>query len=85
EIVHQISDLQTSIAASVEEQTATTKEIARTLSEAAQGTNEIVGTIARVSQCAGETSLGAQSSLQSAESLSTMADDLNKLVGAFRY
>ncbi|MEQ1631844.1 MAG: methyl-accepting chemotaxis protein [Planctomycetota bacterium] len=85
EIVHQISDLQTSIAASVEEQTATTKEIARTLSEAAQGTNEIVGTIARASQCAGETSLGAQSSLQSAESLSTMADDLNKLVGAFRY
>ena len=84
-IVHQISDLQTTIAASVEEQTSMTKGIAQTLSEAAEGTNEIVGTIARVTQCASETSIGAQSSLESAEALSKMAGDLSKLVGAFRY
>ena len=85
EIVHQISDIQSTIAVAVEEQTATTKEIARTLAETAQGSTEIVSTISRVTQCASETSVGAQNSMQSAESLSKMADGLSKLVSAFRY
>lgn len=85
EIVHRISDIQSTIAAAVEEQTATTKEIARTLAETAQGSSCIVSTIARVTQCASETASGAQQSLQSAKSLSKMADVLSGLVGAFRY
>ena len=85
EIVHQISDIQSTIAVAVEEQTATTKEIARTLSETAQGSTNIVATISRVTQCASETSSGAQNALQSAESLSQMAGGLSKLVSAFRY
>ena len=85
EIVHQISDIQSTIAVAVEEQTATTKEIARTLSETAQGSTNIVSTISRVTQCASETSSGAQNALQSAESLSQMAGGLSKLVSAFRY
>ena len=85
EIVHQISDIQSTIAVAVEEQTATTKEIARTLSETAHGSTGIVSTISRVTQCASETSSGAQNAMQSAESLSQMAGGLSKLVSAFRY
>ncbi|MEZ5964863.1 MAG: methyl-accepting chemotaxis protein [Planctomycetota bacterium] len=84
-IVHEISDIQATIAAAVEEQNATTREIARTLSEAANGSTDIVRTIGRVAGCATETSAGAQASLESAESLAGMADDLAKAVGAFRY
>ena len=84
-IVNEISDIQATIAVAVEEQTATTKEIARTLAEAANGSTEVVATITRVTRCASETSAGAQNSLQSAKMLSEMADNLSKLVGAFRY
>ena len=48
-IVAQISDRQTTIASAVEEQTATTNEMSRSVQEAASGTTEIATNITGVS------------------------------------
>ena len=54
-IVAQISDRQTTIASAVEEQTATTNEMSRSVQEAASGTTEIATNITGVSAAADST------------------------------
>src|SRR3712207_9208690 len=49
QIVAQISDRQTTIASAVEEQTATTNEMSRSVQEAAQGSGQIADNITGVS------------------------------------
>jgi methyl-accepting chemotaxis protein len=49
-VINQISDISTTIAGAVEEQTATTSEIGGTIAEAAQGTIEISQNITGVSK-----------------------------------
>jgi methyl-accepting chemotaxis protein len=84
-IVGQINDLQTTIASAVEEQTATTNEMSRNVTEAAKGSNEIAENIAGVAQAAQSTSEGAGNSLRASADLAKMADELRALVGRFRY
>lgn len=79
-IIQQIDDLQQTIAASVEEQSATTTEIARNIGEAAQGGNEISAAMAGMTQAANDTSQGAANTLQAATSLSEMASNLQALI-----
>ncbi|WNV75578.1 methyl-accepting chemotaxis protein [Geodermatophilus sp. DSM 44513] len=83
-IVGQISDRQTTIASAVEEQTATTNEMARNVSEAAAGASEIARNVTGVAQAAQETTTGATNSSAAAEDLSRMSAELQELVGRFR-
>jgi methyl-accepting chemotaxis protein len=83
-VISQINDIQTTIASAVEEQTATTNEIGRSVGEAARGASEIAGNVSGVAQAAHETAEGAANTLQAASSLARMAEELTRLVGQFR-
>jgi methyl-accepting chemotaxis protein len=80
--MHEIS---TTIASAVEEQTATTKEIARNVGEAALGESQVTENITSVAQAARSTSKGAQSTQTAAGELAKMATELQQMVGLFKY
>lgn len=79
-IISQINDIQTTIASAVEEQTATTSEISRNVSEAALGSHEIAQNVMGVAQAARGTTEGAANTKGSADELSRMAVELQRLV-----
>jgi hypothetical protein len=68
----------------VEEQTATTNEIARNIAEAAQGGSEISRGITEVAEALRGTAEGAEQTRQAASDLAGMAAELGRLVGCFR-
>lgn len=84
-IINQINDIQNTIASAVEEQTATTGEISRNVTEAAQGSNEIAQSITGVAQAARSTTEGASNTKSSADELSRVALDLQNLVSQFKF
>jgi len=84
-IVGQISDRQTTIASAVEEQTATTQEMSRSVQEAAGGTTEIAVNITGVSTAADSTTQALAQTRTAVDELSRMAADLRTSVGRFRY
>lgn len=79
-IIGQINDISNTIASAVEEQSATTNEIARNASEAAKGSTEISKNITNVSMAARNTTEGANNTLSAATELSKLALDLRKVV-----
>lgn len=83
-IVRQIDDIQTVIAAAVEQQSATTNEIGRTISEAAGGSADIARNITGVAETARSTTQGASETHRAAEELARLAADLQQLVARFR-
>lgn len=83
-VINQINDISNTIASAVEEQTATTNEIGRSLSEAAKGVHEIVSNITGVATAAQSTAQGATDTQGSAKALSEMAATLQQLVSRFR-
>jgi methyl-accepting chemotaxis protein len=84
-IIGQMHDISTTIAGAVEEQTATTKEIARNVMEAAMGETQVTENITSVAQAAKNTSGGAQNTQNAAGELAGMAAELQKMVGLFKY
>jgi methyl-accepting chemotaxis protein len=85
EIIHQIADIQSTIASAVEEQAATTSEIGRSVSEAAKGAGEISENIAGVASAAGSTADAVGSAQAATTELARLAAELQSLVGEFRY
>jgi methyl-accepting chemotaxis protein len=83
-IVATINDLQTRIATAVEQQTATTSEITRSMAEAAKGSRDIAQNIGGVAKAAQGASAGANDARASAQELARMAGDLERLVGLFK-
>ena len=83
-IIDQISDLQTTIAAAVEEQTATTSEIAREVNEAARGTAQIDASVSELRTGAAHTIERTSNALETANKLGELANELGALVGAFQ-
>ena len=83
-IIGQINDISNTIASAVEEQSATTNEIARNATEAAKGSMEISKNIANVSLAAKNTTEGANNTLSAATELSKLAADLKGVVDAAR-
>ena len=83
-IINQINDIQGTIASAVEEQTLTTREIGRNLTEASTGATEIARNIQGVADAARNTSAGAHQTQSSARLLSKMASDLSSLVARFK-
>jgi methyl-accepting chemotaxis protein len=84
-VIARISDFQTTIASAVEEQTATTAEMNRSVSEAATGTSEIADNITNVAEAARLTSEGVTQTQQATTDLARMSADLTALVKTFRY
>ncbi len=81
--ISKISHIQTTIATSVEEQTATAAGIGRNVVEAAKGSEQISQNIASVAQAATNTTQAGTSVQQSAADLARMAMSLQQLVGQF--
>ncbi len=83
-IINKISDFQNTIASAVEQQTSTTCEISRNVSEAAIGSSEIAQNITQVVSAAESTAEGAGNMQMSAQELARMAADLRCLVEQYR-
>jgi len=82
-VVGRIDDHQHTIASAVEEQTAVTNEMARSVSDAAEGSRQIAGSTAGVVLAARSASTGVGEAHRSAEELRTMSAELSALVGRF--
>jgi len=83
EVIARINDIQSTIASAVEEQTVTTNEIARSVTEAAAGADGITSDINQVAAAAAENQEGAQDTLRSATDLAAIATELRTLVARF--
>jgi methyl-accepting chemotaxis protein len=79
-VIGRINDIQTTIASAVEEQTATTNEIGRNITEAAKGSSEIAKAVTGVAQAAKDTAEGATSTQRAAGELTELAAGLQRLV-----
>jgi methyl-accepting chemotaxis protein len=82
-IINQINDISNSIASAVEEQTVTTNEIGRSVTEAAKGVGDIAKNIGGVAVAAKNTTQGAVDTQNASQALSRMAAALQKIVSRF--
>jgi methyl-accepting chemotaxis protein len=83
-VIHQINDISSTIATAVEEQNATTNEMARNVSEAAHGSGEITSNIAGVAQAAEGTTRGATDTQKASQQLVETSAQLRRLVEQFK-
>jgi methyl-accepting chemotaxis protein len=84
EVIERINAYSDTIASAVEEQTATTSEIGRSVSEAATGSNQIANTITGVAEAARNTDAGVGESKRTSHDLARLATELETLVGRFK-
>ncbi|WP_306208050.1 methyl-accepting chemotaxis protein [Actinoplanes sp. RD1] len=84
DIIARISDYQTTIAAAVEEQTATTGEMNRGVTEAAGGVNQIASGIDTLATATRLTTESVADTQRAASELARMSTELQSLVGTFR-
>jgi methyl-accepting chemotaxis protein len=83
-IIGQVNDIASTIATAVEEQSATTSEMSRNVTEAAKGSGEVAKNITGVAMAAQSTSAGAGDSQKAAQQLARMSTELRELVGQFK-
>jgi len=83
ETIERISQIATTVAAAVEEQGASTHEIARNVQQAAQGTAQVTGNITEVTRGAAETGSASAQVLTSARSLASESTHLKMEVAKF--
>jgi methyl-accepting chemotaxis protein len=83
-VIHQINNISATIAAAVEEQSATTNEMTRNASEAASGASNISTNIGGVAQAAEGTLSRAQESQKAAQELASIATELSSLMRQFK-
>ena len=83
-VIDRISQISTTIATAVEEQSATTGEMARNVTEAANGASTIASNISGVAQAAQDTSTNVGEAQTATQQLASMASQLNDLVGKFK-
>jgi methyl-accepting chemotaxis protein len=84
QIIARINDFQTTIASAVEEQSATTTEMSRNVTEAATGASQIAANIVGVASAATTTSEGVADSQRASSELARLATELQQTVGQFR-
>jgi methyl-accepting chemotaxis protein len=84
DVINRISAYQTSIAAAVEEQTATTSEVVRSLGHAADGAARISGSVSEVSEAARVSREGITAAQSAVEHVDTLSRELDELVSTFR-
>jgi methyl-accepting chemotaxis protein len=84
EVIAKINDFQTTIASAVEEQTATTGEMSRSIGEVASGSSRIAANIADVSTASASAVQGVTQTRQASDEVARTAEELRTLVGAFK-
>ncbi|MBK9169798.1 MAG: PAS domain-containing protein [Bryobacterales bacterium] len=84
-IIDQINDISNSIASAVEEQTVTTNEIGRSVTEAANGVGDIAKNIGGVAVAARNTTQGANDTQKAAQELTQMAARLQTIMARFTF
>lgn len=84
DIVSQINGIQTTVAGAVEEQVATTNEIARSLNEAASGTSVVTRAIGAVAASAEDVETNVTATEAVTRDIGDVAGDLRLLVGTGR-
>jgi methyl-accepting chemotaxis protein len=84
EVIARINDYAATIAAAVEEQTATTNEMARNVSEASSSAGDIASNIAGVAQSAGSAASGATETQSTAQELARMAEELHQTIAVYK-
>jgi methyl-accepting chemotaxis protein len=85
EVIDRINALQTTIASAIEEQTATTGEMSRTISDVAAGSAGITGDVTTVASAAEATSARVGTIREAAADLARVSSELRGLVGRFQY
>lgn len=85
EIIHQINDFQTTIAAAVEQQTATTQEMSRSVSEAATGSATVASNITAYSENASQAVAPLEGLVGTARDLQAKAEALIVKINQFKY
>jgi methyl-accepting chemotaxis protein len=83
EVIERIHEYSATIASAVEEQTATTTEMGRSVSEAAAGSTGIVQTITGLATAAQSANAGVAESQQAARDLARMSAELQQTVSEF--
>ncbi|WP_337060847.1 methyl-accepting chemotaxis protein [Kineococcus sp. G2] len=83
EVIARIDALQATIAAAVEEQSATTSEMVRNVAEVSTGSREIAVNISGIAAAAEQTTAGAGQTATTAGEVSRAAAELNDLVATF--
>jgi methyl-accepting chemotaxis protein len=83
-IIERLSGYATTIAAAVEEQAATTREIARNATDAASATGSVVNNISGVAQAATSSEQQAAGTQKAARDLGNLANALEALVSRFK-
>jgi methyl-accepting chemotaxis protein len=83
QVIGRINDLQATIASAVEEQTVTTNEISRSLSEVAGDSKSIAVSITGVTGAAAQTTGDAATTQQTAEELARTTTELREIVAGF--
>ena len=84
QVIGRINDLQATIASAVEEQTVTTNEISRTISEVAGDSKSIAVSITGITSAGAQTSGDAATTQQTAEELARTTAELREIVARFR-
>jgi len=83
-IIARINDIQTTIASAVEEQTATTAEMGRSLAEAAGGSSEIASGMGSVAAASAESEIQVQQTLADARVFADLSEALRANMSGFR-
>jgi methyl-accepting chemotaxis protein len=84
-VITQIDDGQRTIASAVEEQTATTELMARSVGEVSASATEISGTVSHITTSSGATADSANTTRRSAERVGAAAEEIRTLIGEFSY
>jgi methyl-accepting chemotaxis protein len=83
-VIGQINEHQTAIATAVEEQSITTREINRSVADAAGGTRAIAADVTGLADAAESSSTHSNNNRTTAEALTAMSGDLRALIGGFK-
>jgi methyl-accepting chemotaxis protein len=85
EVIGQLTDFSNTVAAAVEEQSATTNEMTRSINDAARGAGEVQASFSAVAQVTTATSSSAMASQKAADDLTGLAVRVNGMVAKFTY
>jgi methyl-accepting chemotaxis protein len=84
EVINKMNDYQTTIASAVEEQTSTTNEIGRNVTDAADGSQRIAANISQVAEAGRATTSQIKEAQDAADELARMSTELQQAVGRFQ-
>jgi methyl-accepting chemotaxis protein len=85
QVIDRINGVQTTIASAIEEQTATTSEMSRNIGDVATGSTDISADVTAVATTAETTTIGVTAIRDAADDLAEVSQDLQALVGRFRF